>query len=279
MSPRRAFTAIAAALIAMMLSSTAAAQQPPPVLTGPVNDLAGVIDAQSKSELERRIRALQKATGDVVVVATVKTFQPDYADIREYAVKMFENSGRGIGERGKDNGLLLVVAVDDRQVGVEVGYGLEGIITDGFSGQTIREVIRPAFRNNDYGGGLVGGITRLINRIADARGVNLDDVPRQPVTRPTVPTGIPWGTIIFFLVIILLMSRIGGGGRRRPRRWANGTWSHWNSGVGPFGGTRGGFNGGFGGFGGSGGGFGGGGGGFGGFGGGRSGGGGAAGGW
>jgi uncharacterized protein len=279
---------IAVALLgALMLSAvmlggsapSAAAQPPPPALTAPVNDFAGILDAASKRELERRIRALQSATGDAVIVATVKTFKPDYADLREYSVKMFENTGRGVGERGKDNGLLLVVAVEDRQVGIEVGYGLEGIITDGFSGQTIREVIRPAFRNGDYGGGLVAGTTRLINRIADARGVNLDAVPRQPVTRPQVPDGIPWGTIIFFLVIILLMSQIGRGPRRRRRRWGDGTWSRWESGVGPFGGTRGGFNGGFGGFGGSGGGFGGGGGGFGGFGGGRSGGGGAAGRW
>ena len=276
MKVRGSMAAIAATLVVSLIAGRAAAQPAPPVLTAPVNDFASVIDPQNKRELERRIRALQNATGDAVIVATVKTFKPDYADIREYAVKMFENSGRGIGERGKDNGLLLVVAVDDRQVGVEVGYGLEGIITDGFSGQTIREAIRPAFRQGDYGGGLVAGVTRLINRIADARGVNLDDVPRQPVTRPVVPTGIPWGTIIFFIIIILLMSQIGRGPRRR-RRWANGTWSDWNSGVGPFGGTRGGFNGGFGGFGGSGGGFGGGG--FGGFGGGRSGGGGASGSW
>jgi uncharacterized protein len=266
-------------LSAVMLGALAArvaAQPPPPVLTAPVNDFAGILDPQSKREIERRIRALQAATGDTVIVATVKTYKPDYADIREYSVRMFENSGRGVGERGKDNGLLLVVAVDDRQVGIEVGYGLEGMITDGFSGQTIREVIRPAFRNGDYGGGLLAGTTRLINRIADARGVNLDDVPRQPVSRPAVPEGIPWGTIIFFLVIVLLMSQMGRGSRRRRRRWGTGTWSNWDSGVGPFGGTRGGFNGGFGGFGGSGGGFGGG---FGGFGGGRSGGGGAAGGW
>jgi uncharacterized protein len=285
---RRKQRAVAVAMLsvlmlpAVMLGATAAtvaAQPPPPVLTTPVNDFAGILDAASTRELERRIRALQSATGDTLIVATVKTYKPDYADMREYSVKMFENAGRGVGERGKDNGLLLVVAVEDRQVGIEVGYGLEGIITDGFSGQTIREVIRPAFRNGDYGGGLVAGTTRLINRIADARGVNLNDVPRQPVPRPQVPDGIPWGTIIFFLVIILLMSQIGGGPRRRRRRWGGGTWSNWDSGVGPFGGTRGGFNGGFGGFGGSGGGFGGGGGGFGGFGGGRSGGGGASGGW
>jgi uncharacterized protein len=243
------------------------AQPLPPKLTVPVNDFAHVIDASSAQEIERRVRALEKASGDVVVVATVPTFQP-YGDIKEYAVKMFENGGSGIGQRGKDNGVLIVVAVDDRKVAIEVGYGLEEFITDGFAGQTIREAILPGFRSGNYGDGLVAGTTRIINRIADARAVNLQDVPREaPRQQPQVH--IPIGAIIFILFLILMMTR----GRRRRRRYWGGPWSGWNSGVGPFGG---GFGGGFGGFGGGGGG---GGGGFGGFGGGRSGGGGASGGW
>jgi uncharacterized membrane protein YgcG len=79
-----------------VLIPSAAAQPAPPALAAPVNDFAGVIDEGSERELDRRIRALQSASGDVVVVATVQTFQP-YGDIREYAVKMFENGGRGIG--------------------------------------------------------------------------------------------------------------------------------------------------------------------------------------
>jgi uncharacterized protein len=276
---RGAVIAVVPVLLAGLLAVSAAAQQPPPVLTQPVNDFAGVIDAESTRELERRIRALQEASGDVVVVATVKTYQPDYADLREYAVKMFENSSVGIGERGKDNGLLIVVAVDDRQIGIEVGYGLEGIVTDGFAGQTIRDTIRPQFRSGNYGSGLLAGATRLINRVANARGVSLENVPSQVPARPGAPMNFPLGTILVILAIIWLMSR-GGPRRRRRRSWGRGGWSGWNSGVGPFGGGYGGFGGGFGGFGR--GGFGSGsrgGGGFGGFGGGRSGGGGAAGGW
>jgi uncharacterized protein len=256
--------------------SPASAQLPPPPrLTQPVNDFAGIIDAGSARELDRRIRALQQATGDAVVIATVRTFQP-YADIREFAVEMFENAGAGIGARDKDNGLLIVVAVDDRQVAIEVGYGLEGIVTDGFAGQTIRESIRPEFRNGAYGRGLLAGATRLINRIAEERDVTLQDVPRS-VVRREAPVRIPIGGIIAVIVIVIVIALISrnDGPRRRRRHWGGGPWSGWNSGVGPFGG---GFGGGFGGFGG-GGGFRGGGGGFGGFGGGRSGGGGAAGGW
>jgi uncharacterized protein len=264
---------IALAIVIVTLGATAALAQPaPPALTGTVNDFAKVIDESSERELDRRIQSLHRATGDTVVIATVQTFQP-YADIKEYAVKMFENQGRGIGDRGKDNGLLVVVAVEDRKVGIEVGYGLEGFVTDGFAGQTIREAILPQFRQGQYGRGLVAGTTRVISRIAEGRGVQLQDVPRE-VPAPAARSGQDFAhalrVLLFILFIIFMLSRRS----RRRRYWGVGPWSGWNSGVGPFGSGHGGFGGGFGGFGG-----GGGGGGFGGFGGGRSGGGGASGGW
>lgn len=97
-----------------------------PRLTRPVNDFAGVVDAESARRIEQTITALQAASGDVIVVATVPTIAP-FGDIREYAVKMFQNGGRGIGQQGKDNGLLVLVAVQERRVWVEVGYGLEPV--------------------------------------------------------------------------------------------------------------------------------------------------------
>src|SRR4029453_16331878 len=109
------------------------------------------------------------------VVVTVPTGEP-YADAREYAVKLFENRGRGIGQKGKDNGLLILLALKERRVWVEVGYGLEQWITDGFSGETSREVMAPEFRNGRYGAGLLAGTERIIGRIAQARAVTLDGV-------------------------------------------------------------------------------------------------------
>src|SRR5262249_29173205 len=108
-----------------------------PELTQPVNDFAHVVDAENAAAIDRLSRALKAASGDVVVVATVPTFEP-YGDINEYAVKLFENHGRGIGDRGKDNGLLIVMALKERKVRVEVGYTLEQWITDGFAGETSR---------------------------------------------------------------------------------------------------------------------------------------------
>jgi uncharacterized protein len=268
-------TAVAALAVFLLfvasgLSRTYAAE-PLPSITAPVNDFAKVIDSASAAEMDRMIRELQEKTGDVVVVVTVPTVEP-YADAREYAVKLFQNEGRGIGEKGKDNGLLVLLALKERRVQIEVGYGLEGFITDGFSGETSREVMAPEFRNGRYGPGLLAGTERLIGRIAQGRNVTLDGVRApQPLRRDTEDTPIPLSAIVILFILVLIISRIGGGrGGRRRRYWGGGPWSGWSSGVGPFGG---GWGGGFGG------GFGGGGGGFGGFGGGRSGGGGGGAGW
>ena len=112
------------AILPLRLVTTAAVADPLPTLTEPVNDFAHVIDAASAAEMDREIRALKAASGDVVVVATVPTIEP-YGDIREYATKLFENGGRGIGEKGKDNGLLILLALKERRIWIEVGYGLE----------------------------------------------------------------------------------------------------------------------------------------------------------
>jgi uncharacterized protein len=250
------------------------AQPATPPLTGTVNDFANIIDPASRAELDKRIRALKAASGDVVVVATVPTFQP-YGTIDEYAVKMFENGGRGIGDKGKDNGLLIVVAKNDRKVRIEVGYDLEQFIPDGYAGQTIREAIAPAFREEQYGPGLLDATTRIINRIAEKRGVTIPDVPVTRAAQASRSRGSrpPFGLIFWIIVIIIILAR--GNRRERRRYWGHGPWSNWTGGVGPFGG--GGFGGSGGSFGGGGGGFGGGG--FGGFGGGSSGGGGSSSSW
>jgi uncharacterized protein len=261
--------ALCSALLAVWLIAVPArAATDLPELTAPVNDFAHVVDAQSAAGIDRLSRALKSASGDVVVVATIPTFQP-YGDVREYATKLFENGGRGIGEKGKDNGVLILLALKERKVWIEVGYGLEEFITDRFAGETSRLYMVPEFRNGAYGAGLLAGTARIVGRIAKAKNLKLDvQVPQEdePEARPSsFPLWLP----IAIFIAILIISRIGGGGIG-PLFWGGGPWSRWSSGVGPFGGS-----GGFGG-GGGGGGFGGG---FGGFGGGGSGGGGGGAGW
>jgi uncharacterized protein len=244
-----------ALIIALAFTASLRAADPlPPELTLPVNDFAHVIDSASAAAMDRDIRALKAATGDVVVVATIDTFAP-YADIREYAVKMFENRGRGIGDKGKDNGLLVLLAVKDRKVWVEVGYDLEQFVTDGFAGEVSRTSMAPAFARGEYGPGLAAGVRQLIARIAQRRGVTISGVPA-----PAADTGGPGfsitpGLIIVIFIVMILLIRASLRSAFAPRRrWGAGPWSGWHSGVGPFGGGGGfgggGFGGGFGGFGG-----------------------------
>ena len=270
--PRTIRYLVALSLLLLVGRILVDAQPLPPELTAPVNDFANVIPEADEHVLDRMIRSLQRTSGDVLVVATVDTFAP-YADIQEYAVKMFENRGRGIGQKGKDDGVLVVLALKERQVRVEVGYDLEQFITDGFAGSTSRDVMVPLFRAGEYGAGLRAGVGRIVQRIAQGRGVTLTDFPeavsmKQPAIAPWLPfVGL---FLLFFLAVSL--SRASTSRARRARWWGVGPWSGWNSGVGPFAG-RGGFGGGFSGFGG------GSGGGFGGFGGGASGGGGGGASW
>ncbi len=252
---------------ACLIAAPAGAQPAPPEPTAAVNDFAGVLDADTTRRLEDVIQRLQSASGDVMVIATVKTFQP-WPDLKSYAVKMFQNGGKGIGAKGQDNGALILLALDDRQVWIEVGYGLEGFITDGFAGETSRETMVPFFRSGDYGSGLLAGATRVAARIARGRNVDLNLAPVDTPQSGRGRRSIPIGWVILLIVLLSLINRRGpGSGLRGGRRWS--------SGIGPFGAAAGWSRGGS--WGSGGGGFSGGG--FGGFGGGRSGGGGGGGSW
>ena len=255
---------IASLLLALAAASPVRGQDLPR-LTSPVNDFAHVIDRDSAEALDRHIRALQTASHDTVVVVTVNSFAP-YGSIEDYAVHLFERAG--IGQKGQDNGVLIVLAVSERRVRIEVGYGLEEFITDGFSGDTIRQQMLPEFRAGRYGPGLLAGTDRVIQRIAEKRGVTLQDVPTVTSREREPSFHIPPIVIVILIIVIVQIIRRSSGPPFVGRRRWGGPWSGWSGGLGGFGG---------GGFGG--GGFGGGGGGFGGFGGGSSGGGGASGGW
>jgi uncharacterized protein len=272
--------AVLVAVLVVGCYSGLAARQDLPTLTQPVNDLAQVIDASDAAAMDRMIRALQTATADTVIVASVKTFAP-FGSIEEYAVKLYERAG--IGAKGKDNGVLILVAVDDRRARIEVGYGLEGFLTDGVCGEIIRTSMLPAFRRGAYGEGLVAATTEVVSRIAKERNISIADLPQPRAEQAPHISGAGAAAIVkvIFVVIVIIFwlarsSRSGGGGRRggggsgllgfilgQALANAGRRGSGWNGG-------------GFGGGGFGGGGFGGG---FGGFGGGHSGGGGASGGW
>jgi uncharacterized protein len=225
---------------------------------GYVSDFAGVIDAQSKAELENYCTRVEQQTGAEIALVTIGSLEGE--PVEDVANTIFR--AWGIGKKGKDEGILLLLGVKDRRDRLEVGYGLEPLLPDGFDGEVLR-AMRPALRQNQYGEALRAAAATIGSRIAKAKGVALDVALRRQIQAPQ-RISIPWPLIligIFFLFSLLRRGGGGGGGGFLPGLL-----------LGSMMGGRGGFGGG------SGGGFGGdsGGGGFGGFGGGDSGGGGAS---
>ncbi|MCQ2598360.1 MAG: TPM domain-containing protein [Treponema sp.] len=125
-----------------------------PALNGRVNDNAKLMSANERQEAEEYLAAVEKQSGVQVAVLTVKSLQGD--SLEDYANDVFEKWG--LGQKGEDNGVLLLVAYNERGVRLEVGYGLEGTLTDLKSGIIIRNIIIPEFKEGDYGAGILAGV-------------------------------------------------------------------------------------------------------------------------
>ena len=255
-------------LLALLASLGTAAQNLPPRPNPPrlVNDLARLMQPAEADALESKLVAYNDSTSSQIAVVTVPTL--DGNDISDYAQKLYE--AWGIGRKGKNNGILILVAQQEHQARIQTGYGLEGAVPDALAKRIISNTLVPAFRQNQYYAGLDRGTDQLI---ALAKGeYQADPADARPQgRRNSSGSGFPFWLIILVLVIVFTMLRNRGGGGGRGNRGFGGGF------IPPiiFGGGFGG--GGGGGWGGGGGG--GGGGGFGGFGGGSSGGGGASGSW
>lgn len=159
-----------AAVLAVGLLAVPAAQARFPKPQGYVNDFARVLDGETRAALDERLRAVEKKTSAEVVLATVTSL--DGMSVEEYANRMFAEWG--VGKKKQDNGVLVVVAPSEREMRIEVGYGLEGILPDGLAGQVIRESFIPRFRDDDYAGGVRAGMLRVA-AIVEARHVLTDE--------------------------------------------------------------------------------------------------------
>lgn len=158
---RLPFFLLALLLVAAGLS-LARADEAPPKLTRHVTDLTGTLSAQQIDQLDNQLVALEKRKGAQLVVLMVGSTQPQ--DIESYSLAVAE--ANKVGRKGPDDGVLLLVAKNDRRVRIEVGYGLEGAIPDAAASRIIREYLAPKFRANDYYGGVtdaVGALTQLID--------------------------------------------------------------------------------------------------------------------
>jgi uncharacterized protein len=149
-------------IILFSLPLFAHAYTSPGKATGFVNDFANVIPANERTVIETKLQSLQQSSGVQVAVATVLSLGDE--TIESYAVALFQDWG--IGQKGKDNGLLILVAPADRQARIEVGYGLEGTVTDLQAGNIVNDVMIPAFKTGDYAGGISGAVDAVSGIIA-----------------------------------------------------------------------------------------------------------------
>ncbi|MBD3380140.1 MAG: YgcG family protein [Candidatus Omnitrophica bacterium] len=229
---------IAVVLAVLVIPGLSGADTDIPSPVGAVNDYAEVMSPRTEAEISALAARLEEKTSAEVAIVTVGSVKP--LTIEQYAVQLFQKWG--IGKKSKDNGILILVAVDDREVRIEVGYGLEGVITDVQSKIIINDLMLPAFRRGDYDLGIASSVVALTKIIRDEYGVDLE-LKTRPLRLPEPPRkASPLGGLLTFLFFILIFGfRFGtlfffmsSGGSR----------SYWSSG------SSGSFGGGFGGFGG-----------------------------
>lgn len=220
---------------------------------GYLTDAANKLPPAAAQQIEAYLARVDAELQVQVSVAVVPTTAP--LAIEDYAVQLFELWG--IGGEKKDEGLLLLVAVQDRAVKFETGYGLEGTLPDGRLGGIIREQILPRFREGDFGSGILAGVVAAANAVAAERGVpapRLDGatIPR----RASRPQGLRANGLLGLVLLVFFVSLVSSSRSRRGRRrggpgaggWGGPWYGGGGFGSGGFGG--GGFGGGFGGFGG-----------------------------
>jgi uncharacterized protein len=238
-------------LILLLLASPALASEPKfPPLTGRVVDEAGVLDSRTVGELTLMLADHERATGEQVVVVTLHSLQ-GYT-IEDYGYQL----GRhwGIGQKGVNNGALLIVAPKEHKVRIEVGYGLEGTLTDAISSTIIQNYILPSFKRGDYSSGVLAGTTSILSVLGG------NSLSPPPAPQPLTFWQGPW-EIVFMLGLLLFgpwIYFIGLWFRHRndPHSWSTYGGDRWSSGSfgggSSGGGSGGGFSGGGGSFGGGG---------------------------
>ena len=190
------------ALALLLFSCSAFAQLAVPPLRGPVTDLTGTLTQDQVARLEQQLRAFEAKKGSQIAILIVPTSQPESA--QEYSLRIAETWK--LGRRGVNDGILLFVGKDDREVFIQVGYGLEGAVPDVMANRIREQVIVPRFRSGDFYGGLSEAVTRLTALIEG------EPLP-EPAARQAPGGGVEG--IGSFLPVLLMLVLVGGGILRR----------------------------------------------------------------
>ncbi len=220
----------------------------PPAPRQPVVDAANVIPAAREDALNRRLADFERETSNQIVVALYPRMD-SASSIEDYTVRVAQKWG--VGQKGRDNGAVLFVFIEDRAMYIQVGYGLEGALPDATAHRIIEERLKPAFRRGDFAGGVEAAVSDMIAATKgeyQGTGRTVGDGARQPRGGDGV------APVFFFLILAITLSAIYGGNRRRGTMLYTGGGHRrggWGGGFGG-GGGGGGFSGGGGGFGGGG---------------------------
>ena len=221
-----------------------------PAMKGRVNDKASLLSLSRQRELESYLAGLEESAGVQMALLTIPSLEGD--SLEDFAIRVVDKWQ--LGQKGEDKGLLLLVSLEERQIRMEVGYGLEGTLTDAKSGYIIRNVIAPYFRQGDYGSGILAGIQTVGSVVTG--GGDISPVQLKQTDSGRSSRSLPIN--FFIILLIILLNSFGRMGRRggllRMLFWGSllsGSTRHHGGYGGGFGGG-GGFSGGGGGFGGGG---------------------------
>jgi uncharacterized protein len=207
-----AFAAVWALLLCLVAVATSHAALTFPPLTGRVVDDAHILTPRVQADLTQRLAALEAQTSRQLIVVTLPSLQGD--DIADYGYQL----GRtwGVGQKGINNGVLFIVAPNERKVRIEVGYGLEGQLTDAYSNVILQQAVLPSFRAGDIPGGVERGTRALIDQLSLDPSVaeqKMAQAASQQPVRSVRRGGGPFGIIVVaFIVLFVLRSVLSGRG-------------------------------------------------------------------
>ena len=236
-------------LILLLISISAYAQVDNLNYSGYVNDFAGVLSANAGQSIASIASELEQKTTAQIAVVTVLSTKP--LVIEQYAVELFEKWG--IGQKGKDNGILILLALNDKKVRIETGYGLEGALPDAICSQIIYQIMIPEFKKNDYEKALILATVAVADLVAKEYNIELsyaNNLPQGRDVKLQSPKARALKTLVYLILFILMFGMrsgllffwiLGPTSRRRGGYWHGGGFG---------GGSSSGFGGGFGGFGG-----------------------------
>ncbi|MEI6597022.1 MAG: TPM domain-containing protein, partial [bacterium] len=184
-------------ILLLFFACPALAYYNPGVPSGFVNDYSGTLTIEQKQTLENKITQFSQETSNEISVVLISSLKED--TIENFAIKLFEDWK--IGKKGKDNGVLVLVAKDDRQMRIEVGYGLEGALTDAQSNWIINQVMKPAFKNNDF----YGGLDKAVDQVMTATKGEYVPSENQTTTKAKSFLGNFDPEFIFYIIIFGFM--------------------------------------------------------------------------